>query len=82
MRIAADYPAGQQSWFEWGAIAREAGHSRVLVTDWASAVADSLPQLITAAASMLPSELQTDVVARFVERTPIRAAQVVAAIAH
>lgn len=82
MRIAADYPAGQQSWFEWGAVAREAGLSRVLVTDWASAVADSLPQLITAAASSLPSHLQTDTVAQFVERTPIRAAQVVAAIAH
>lgn len=82
MRIAADYPAGQQSWFEWGAVAREAGLSRVLVTDWASAVADSLPQLITAAASSLPSHLQTDTVARFVERTPIRAAQVVATIAH
>ena len=82
MRIAADYAAGQQSWFEWGAIAREAGLSRVLVTDWASAVADSLPQLITGAASTLPSELQTDVVARFVERTQIRAARVVAAIAR
>ena len=82
MRIAADYPAGQQSWFEWGSVAREAGLSRVLVTDWASAVADSLPQLIAAAASSLPSHLQTDIVARFVERTPIRAAQVVAAIAR
>ena len=82
MRIAADYPAGQQSWFEWGAVAREAGLSRVLVTDWASAVADSLPQLIAAAASMLPSHLQTDIVARFVERTPIRASQVVTAIAR
>lgn len=82
MRIAADYPVGQQSWFEWGAVAREAGLSRGLITDWASAVADSLPQLITAAAASLPSLLQTDIVARFVERTPIRAAQVVAAIAR
>ncbi|TFD21484.1 hypothetical protein E3T31_11835 [Cryobacterium sp. TMS1-13-1] len=82
MHFAADYPAGQQSWFEWGAIAREAGLSRVLVTDWASAVTDSLPQLITAAASSLPSHLQTDIVARFVERTSIRAGHVVAAIAH
>lgn len=82
MRIAADYPAGKQSWFEWSAVAREAGLSRALVTDWASAVADSLPQLIADAASSLPSHLQTDVVARLIERTPIRAAQVVAAIAR
>ena len=80
MRIAADYEAGKQSWFEWGAVAREAGLSRVLVTDWASAVADSLPELIAETASMLPSHLQTDIVARFVERAPIRRAQVVAAI--
>ncbi|TFD49574.1 type II toxin-antitoxin system HipA family toxin [Cryobacterium frigoriphilum] len=82
MRIAADYEAGKHSWFEWGAVAREAGLSRVLVTDWASAVADSLPELIAEAASMLPSHLQTDTIARLVERTPIRAAQVVAAIAR
>ena len=82
MRIAADYPAGKQSWFEWGAVAREAGLSRVLFTDWASAVADPLPELIAEAASMLPSHLQTDTIARLVERTPIRAAQVVAAIAR
>lgn len=82
MRIAADYEAGKQSWFEWGAVAREAGLSRVLVTDWASAVADSLPELIAEAASMLPSHLQTDIVARFVEPAPIRRAQVVVAIAR
>ncbi|QEO13819.1 type II toxin-antitoxin system HipA family toxin [Agromyces intestinalis] len=81
MRIAADYQAGQQSWFEWEAVAREAGLERSLITDWASAVADALPTLVATFATALPSHLQTEVVARFVERMPIRAKQVAAAIA-
>jgi len=80
MRIAADYQAGEQSWFEWSGVAREAGLDRGDITSWASAVADALPQRVAEAASTLPPHLQTEVVARFVERTPIRAAQVIAAI--
>lgn len=81
MRIAADYQAGEQSWFEWEAVAREAGLSRTAITEWASAVAGALPALVAELATTLPSHLQTDVVARFVERVPIRAVQTTAAIA-
>ncbi len=80
MRIAADYEAGQQSWFEWQAIAREAGLDRTGITNWARAVAERLPELITAIAGTLPGDLQTEVVARFVDRAPIRARQVHSAI--
>jgi len=81
MRIAADYEAGEQSWFEWEAVAREAGLERAAITDWAIALADALPTLAAAVATTLPAHLQTDVVARFVERMPIRAAQAAAAVA-
>lgn len=80
MRIAADYQAGEQSWFEWESVAREAGLSRSALTEWANAVADALPEIAVSASSALPSHLQTDVVARFTERIPIRAAQIARAI--
>ena len=76
MRIAADYEVGEQSWFEWKAVAREAGVERVGLTDWALAVADSLPEILAGLAGSLPTHLQTDTVARFVERMPIRSEQV------
>lgn len=82
MRIAANYEAGQQSWFEWEAVAREAGLDRAELTAWAAAVAEALPELITAISSALPARLQTDVVAKFVERMPLRARQVRAAISR
>ncbi|WP_188744122.1 hypothetical protein [Agromyces bauzanensis] len=50
------HQVGEQSWFQWSAVAREAGLDRGAVTDWAEAVADGLPTLVTAAAS---SHLQT-----------------------
>lgn len=80
MRIAADYEAGQQSWFEWKAVAREAGLDRADLTDWARGVAEGMPELIAALAATLPAHLQTDTVARFVELLPIRSAQLVRAI--
>lgn len=80
MRIAADYEAGEQSWFEWGAVARDAGLDRSELTSWAGSVAQALPDLVSAAASSIPSDLQTETVARFVDRTPIRSQQVIEAI--
>lgn len=80
MRIAADYEAGEQSWFEWRAVAREAGLDRSMLTEWAVGVAEALPQLLPVLASTLPAHLQTDVVARYVERMPLRSAQVLRAI--
>jgi serine/threonine-protein kinase HipA len=82
MRIAADYEAGQQSWFEWLAVAREAGVDRTSLTAWAGAVAEHLPDLIASIAETLPAHLQTSTVARFVERTPIRSRQLLSAIDH
>lgn len=75
MRIAADFQAGEQSWFEWGAVAREAGLSRGDVLAWAGAAASNLAPIGEAIASSLPSDLQTDVVARFVERLSVRSRQ-------
>lgn len=80
MRIAADYEAGQQSWFQWKAVAREAGLDREDLTDWARGVAEGMPELIAALAATLPSHLQTDTVARFVELLPIRSGQIVRAV--
>ena len=80
MRIAADYQAGQQSWFEWQSVAREAGLDRNSLTGWARTVAERLPELVAAIAGTLPPDLQTEVVARFVDRTPLRARQVLSAI--
>jgi serine/threonine-protein kinase HipA len=82
MRVAADYEAGLQSWFEWLAVAREAGVDRPSLTAWAGAVAENLPDLITAIAETLPAHLQTGTVARLVERTPIRSRQLLSAIDH
>lgn len=80
MRIAADYEAGEQSWFEWSAVAREAGIDRTELTAWAGAVAESLPALISEIAATLPSHLQTTTVARFVDRAPTRARQILSSI--
>lgn len=82
MRIAADYTVGEQSWFEWTAVARQAGLDTGIIAEWATALAHALPDLVADSAATLPPHLQTDTVARFVERTPIRAAQVTAAIAR
>lgn len=81
MRIAADYEAGEQSWFEWLAVARETGLDRAALSRWGGLLAERLPELINAIAGTLPGHLQTDVVARFVDRTEIRSRQVSQAIA-
>lgn len=80
MRIAADFEAGKQSWFEWTAVAREAGLDRRALAHWAAAVAETLPRILEDLAAALPGRLQTDTVARYVERMPLRAKQVLAAI--
>lgn len=80
MRIAADYEAGEQTWFEWEAVALEAGLDPAALREWAVRALEMLPPALAALASTLPSRLQTDVVARYVERMPTRSAQVLRAI--
>lgn len=80
MRIAADYEAGEQDWFSWQGVARDAGIDRRLLEQWAIETAELMPERLAAFAAQLPAQLQTDTVARYVERLPIRSAQVLAAI--
>lgn len=82
MRIAADYEAGQQSWWEWKAVAREAGLDRDAVTEWALTVVGAAADALGSIAATLPPHLHTVTVSRFVERMPIRLRQVRASIEH
>lgn len=80
MRIAADYEAGQQSWWEWKAVAREAGIDRVSLTEWTLALVDGAADTIGTIVATLPTHLQSATVSRFMDRVPIRMRQVRAAI--
>lgn len=75
MRIAADYEAGQQTWFEWLAVAREAGVDRRALEGWAQDVALLLPLVVETTVAGLPRTLQTDTLGRYVEHTRIRSRQ-------
>lgn len=78
MRIAADFEVGRQSFFEWQAVAREAGLDVETITSWANDAALLIPVIVRELASRLPPGLQTDVVNRYVEHAAIRSAQLLA----
>ncbi len=80
MRYGASFEAGEIGGFEIGAIGRRCGvPSADLVAETAGRCL-ALPGIISDLADELPSHLQTDVVARFVEWMPVRADQAIEAL--